>query len=184
MEGNLSSPLYTCVSVIAFSVKKTDLQLENNSLLLGIMSRIVRENDCECCHIVDRREASHIHTMSVFIPSGGGIGSSDPLNSKLLGVGAPPPPQIWTKNCPLYQCAININTGLNIALEFTFGGLIFEKYPGAKGFNPLVHFPPVWWQAKRAAVADLPCFGPAPLTNSWNKPCIWVKHLRNVMVFI
>ena len=178
MEGNLSAPLYTCVSVIAFSVKKTELQLENNSLLLGIMSRIVREKDCECCHIVNRREASHIHTMSVFIPSGGGWVRT-PSTQNYWGSDPPPPPQIWTKNCPLYQCAININTGLNIAPEYTFGGLIY----GVKGLNPLAHFPPVWWQVKRAAGADSTCFGPAPLTNSWNKPCIWVKHSRNVMVF-
>ena len=51
----------------------------------------------------------------------------------------------------LYQCAINMNTGLNLILEFTLKGLIFDNFPAAKELNPLAYFLPVWWQAKGAA---------------------------------
>ena len=65
-----------------------------------------------------------MHLKSVFIRGGRGAGVPDPPPIQdYWGVG--PLPQIWTKICQLYKCAINVNTGLNIVLEFNLEGLIF-----------------------------------------------------------
>ena len=39
----------------------------------------------------------------------------------------PPPHKSEPEFYQMYQCTININTGVNIAIEFTLEGLIFEK---------------------------------------------------------
>ena len=51
---------------------------------------------------------------------------------------------------------INVNTGLNTALEFN---VIFKHVPGATGLIAIAHFLSVCWQAEQAAGVDSGCSG-------------------------